>query len=206
MGVILISTDHLFSILHLTSLMEKTVKRALRLCPYELGPGMGTAMMKEIVKNSLKRLFIYESFSKTELQFAFCSAKTFVLSHPDFSVIIIDSLSAFYWEDRLVSTTFQSLEKYCQTLLESLMERLRQTNMTIIYTVQQFLRDKEAASTSREANDPQQTTPLPPLFVYSITLEEDPDSDQVVRVEDRRSNTSITTKCVLSSKGELKFE
>ena len=205
MGVILISTDHHFSVLHLTSMMEKTVKRALRQCPYELGPGMGTAMIEEIVKNSLKRLSIYQSFSKMDLQFAFCSAKTFVLSHPDYSVIIIDSLSAFYWEDRLIST-LQSLEKHCQTLLDSLIEKLRQTNMTIIYSVQQFLRDKDKVNTSmsREASDSFQTPP-PPSYAYSITLEENSNSEEIARVEDRRNNILISKKFSLSNKGELSF-
>ncbi len=172
-GVVFLSTDHHFSPLHLYILLEKRVRRILRQSQ-DLIPGSKTSMVKEITMESLKRLTVYESFNKTELLFNFCSAKTYLLSHPQYSVVIIDSLSAYYWEDRLSSASLQSLEKYCQSLLTSLIERLKQTNITIIYTVQQFLRETHVEKETET-----------PLYIYSLSLDIEP--GKMIHVEDRRN-------------------
>lgn len=189
-GVVYLSTDHHFSVLHLVTLLEKRLKRTLRLVR-DLVPGSGNATIKEITKDSLKRLSVYEIFSKTELLFNFCSAKTFILSHPQSTVVMIDSISAYYWEDRL-SASVQSLDKYCQSLLTNLVEKLKQTNIIIIYTVQRFLREVHE---TREADLP--------LYIYSLSLESQPEC--VVLVEDRR-NAKHFSKTIRISKGELSFE
>ena len=88
-GVVFLSTDHHFSPLHLVTVMERRLKRTLRKYP-ELLPTSGLPLISEIVKDSLKRLSVYESFNKTELLFNFCSTKTYILSHLQFSVVILD--------------------------------------------------------------------------------------------------------------------
>lgn len=187
-GVVFLSTDHHFSSLNLVTLLERKLKRTLRQCQ-QLLPSSGLTMMKEITKDSLRRLSLYESFCKTELLFNFCSTKTFILSHSQSSVVILDSLSAYYWEDRLSASTIQSLEKYCQSLLQCLIEKLKQTNITIIYTVQQFLREVH----ERERSDA-------PLFIYSLSIENQPQS--VIHVENRRTASKFSKK-IESFKGDL---
>lgn len=187
-GVVFLSTDHHFSSLHLVTLLERGLKRILRQTQQIL-PGSGISMIKEITKDSLKRLSLYESFSKTELLFNFCSTKTYILSHSQYSVVIVDSLSAYYWEDRLSSSTIQSLDKYCQSLLLCIIEKLKQTNIIIIYTVQQFLREVS----ERDSTDA-------PLFIYSISLESQPQT--VISVENRR-NASNFSKTIKTFKGDL---
>lgn len=189
-GVVLLSTDHQFSILQLVALLEKKLKRILRQCQ-AVAPGSGTTIIKEITKESLKRLSVFESFNKTELLFNFCAVKTHILSHPKTSVVFIDSLSAYYWEDRL-SSSFQSLDKHCQYLLKYLVERLKQTNIIIIYTIQRFLRDIQ----EKETTDP-------PIFIYSLSIENQP--QLVMNVEDRRNATSFM-KNIKILKGDIYFE
>lgn len=185
-GVVLISTDHHFMILHLVTLMERRLKRILR-CQ----PGTGSAVVQEIIQDSLKRFSVFMSFSKSQLLFNFCSVKTYILSHPHSSVVVVDSLTAYYWEDRLMAN-IQSFEKYCSVLLKNLMEKLKQTNITIIYTTQLFLRENQE-------KDPELVNP----YVYSLLLEKNPDF--TVSVEDRR-NATTTVKKVEMFKGELIFK
>ena len=185
-GVVLISADHHFTILHLVTLMERRLKRTLR-----SQAGAGTAVMQEIIQDSLKRLSIFKSYSKSQLLFNFCAVKTYILSHPYSSVVAIDSLTAYYWEDRLTAN-LQSLEKYCSGLLKNLTEKLKQTNITIIYTTQLFLRENQE-------KDPELVNP----YVYSLLLEKNP--DLVVTFEDRR-NTTKAVKKVEMFKGELIFK
>lgn len=189
-GVVFLSTDHHFSPLHLVSTLQKRLKRVIHQSKRVKHDTLAAAI-KEITKDSLKRLSIYESFSKTELLFNFCSVKTFILSHSQTSVVIVDSLSAYYWEDRLSSVNMQSLDKYCQNLLNSLIDKLRQTNITIIYTMQQFLRETQQ---ERDAD-------LTPTFVYSITFE----ADNTASIEDRRTSSSYQKRFKFS-KGTLQFE
>lgn len=189
-GVVFLSSDHLFSPLFLAAQLEKRLKRIIRQQP-KLESGTGSPLVKEITKDSLKRLSIYEHFSKTEMLYNFCSVKTFILSHPQTSVVIIDSLSAYYWEDRL-SGVVQSMEKYCQNLLNILVEKLKQTNITVFYTIQQFL---------REIHERDNETPS--AFTYSVTLESQP--ELLASVEDKRQNIKFSRRYQII-KGELIFE
>lgn len=93
-GVVFLSTDHHFSLLNLVTVLERRLKRTLRKF-HELLPASGLSMIAEIVKDSLKRLSVYESFNKTELLFNFCSTKTYILSHPQSSVVMLDRYSFF---------------------------------------------------------------------------------------------------------------
>lgn len=186
-GVVFLSSDHLFSPLFLAAQLEKKLKRTIRQ-QRKLESGTGTALVKEITKDSLKRLSIYEHHSKIQMLFNFCSVKTFILSHPITSVIIIDSLSAYYWEDRL-NGSIQSMEKYCQNLLYTLIEKLKKTNITVFYTIQQFLRDT-----------PERDNETSGAFVYSLTLENRP--EHIVTVEDKRHNIQSVKKYQIS-KGEF---
>ena len=183
-GVVFLTTDHHFSILHLYSALEKQVKRIVRESK-ELQPGTGLAIVKEITKDSLERLSVYESFSKIELLYNFCSIKTFILSHKQYSMVVIDSLSAYYWEDRLSSTTPQSLDKYIHNLLDGLLTKLKNSNIIIIYTVQLFLREKE-----RDVD-------CEPTFIYSLTL----DADNNIGVEDRRATSKFVKHFHFSKNG-----
>jgi hypothetical protein len=88
-GVVFLSTDHHFSLLNLVTVLERTLKRNLRQY-HEFLPASGISIVEEIVKDSLKRLSVYESFNKTELLFNFCSTKTYILSHPKSSVVMLD--------------------------------------------------------------------------------------------------------------------
>lgn len=184
-GVVFLSTDHHFSILHFYSSVEKQVKRIVRQAK-DIKPGTGAATVKEITKDSLERLSIYESFSRMDLLYNFCSIKTFILSHRHYSVVVIDSLSAYYWEDRLSSVIPQSLEKYNECLLNSLVAKLKQSNIIIVYTVQMFLRETQ----EREADQV-------PTFIYSLTL----DAECNLTVEDRRTSAKFVKKFKLSKDG-----
>ena len=167
-GVVFLSTDHHFSSLNLVSMMERHLRRILRRNK-TVEPGMASATIKEIVKDSLKRLFHQAS------------------------VVVVDSLSAYYWEDRLASVNLQSFDKYCQGLLQCLTDKLLQTNICIIYTVQQFLRD------SHQNNE--KAPEVVPLYVYSISW----DGENNVTVQDRRTSTTKHTKFQIE-KDQLKFE
>ena len=122
----------------------------------------------------------------------FCSVKTYILSHPQSSVVIIDSLTAYYWEDRMMSTTIQSLEQYCQALLNHLIEKLRQTNITIIYTIQRFLREGQEKDSAN----------VDVTYNYAITLDKGEKFEAVV--EDRRTPKNFTRNFEMI-KGELCF-
>ena len=83
----------------------------------------------------------------------------------------------------------QSLDKYCQSLLLCLIEKLKQTNITIIYTVQQFLRETHERQNAED-----------PLLIYSLFLENQ--SQTMIHVEDRRNATEFSKKIEIL-KGDL---
>lgn len=91
-----------------------------------------------------------------------------------------------------MSTTIQSLEQYCQALLNHLIEKLRQTNITIIYTIQRFLREGQEKDSAN----------VDVTYNYAITLDKGEKFEAVV--EDRRTPKNFTRNFEMI-KGELCF-
>lgn len=98
-GVILIDTDLKFSILHLVSRMEKYIyEKAEQIAKKSEIESVG---LENFIKSCLKKLHIVRCFDSGQLVLTLHNLENLVCNEANISVIMLDSISAFYWIDKL---------------------------------------------------------------------------------------------------------
>uniref|UniRef100_A0A7N5JWP2 X-ray repair cross complementing 2 n=1 Tax=Ailuropoda melanoleuca TaxID=9646 RepID=A0A7N5JWP2_AILME len=111
--VLFIDTDYHFDMLRLVTILEHRLSQS----------------SEETVKRCLGRLFLVNCTSSTQLLVTLCSLETMVCSHPALCLLILDSLSAFYWTDRVNGGESVNLQertlKKCAQFLEKLVSEYR---------------------------------------------------------------------------------
>ncbi|XP_038654343.1 DNA repair protein XRCC2 [Scyliorhinus canicula] len=123
--VLFIDTDYHFDMLRLVAILEHRLVQST----------------EELVKGCLGRLFLVHCSSSTQLLLLLHSLETMVCSHPALCLLIVDSMSAFYWIDRLnggesVSQQEANLRR-CVECLERLLDEYR---LVLLATTQALMR------------------------------------------------------------------
>ncbi|EDO38351.1 predicted protein, partial [Nematostella vectensis] len=116
-SVIFIDTDYHFQILRLIAIMEYR-----------------TAESETLIKQCLTRLFIVRCNSSVELLATLLSMEQLIICKPEICVMMIDSLSAFYWVDR--SSGGESLQDQQENIRKttSVLSRFSRENHLVIFT------------------------------------------------------------------------
>ncbi|GCC35404.1 DNA repair protein XRCC2 [Chiloscyllium punctatum] len=123
--VLFIDTDYHFDMLRLVTILEHHLVQST----------------EESVKQCLGRLFLVHCCSSSQLLLLLHSLESLVCSHPALCLLIIDSMSAFYWIDRLnggesVSQQEANL-RHCIECLEKLLTEYR---LVLLATTQALMR------------------------------------------------------------------
>ncbi|KAK3592793.1 hypothetical protein CHS0354_009237 [Potamilus streckersoni] len=145
--VIFIDTDYKFSILRLASLLERYILNAIgkarqNSCETDL-QYPGSEETENFIKECLKKLYIIRCTSSTQLIITLHSLESFICSNPNISVIMIDSISAFYWVDRCNGgESFAMQEVNMRLACEELSKLVNTYNITVFATKQELLKKK----------------------------------------------------------------
>ncbi|XP_058579697.1 DNA repair protein XRCC2 [Neofelis nebulosa] len=135
--VLFVDTDYRFDMLRLVTILERRLS----------GGSGGSGGSEDAVKRCLGRLFVVSCGSSTHLLLTLHSLESTVCGHPSLCLLILDSLSAFYWIDRAnggESTNSQeSALKKCSQFLEKLAHEYR----LVVFATTQSLMQKASAWT-----------------------------------------------------------
>lgn len=110
-SVIFIDTDYKFSIIRLAMIMEKKIIEKIETCSKNTIPPSEDDM-ETFITDCLKKLSLVHCNSSSHLLITLYSLETFISNNPNISVLMIDSISAFYWLDKATggeSTSMQEL-------------------------------------------------------------------------------------------------
>ncbi|XP_038611910.1 DNA repair protein XRCC2 isoform X1 [Tachyglossus aculeatus] len=129
--VLFVDTDYHFDMLRLITILE-----------HRLSQGS-----EETIKLCLGRLFLVYCSSSVQLLLTLHSLETMFCSHPSLSLLMVDSLSAFYWIDRAnggesLSQQEATLRK-CTRLLEKL---VKEYHLVLLATTQTIMQRSSKAS------------------------------------------------------------
>lgn len=97
-SVIFIDNDYKFSIIRLVTLMENRIHATLK--NGHQTEGNLTNDVEMLIQKCLSKLSLIRCTSSSELLVTLYSLEQTLLSNPNLSVIMIDSVSAFYWIDK----------------------------------------------------------------------------------------------------------
>ncbi|XP_010215288.1 PREDICTED: DNA repair protein XRCC2 [Tinamus guttatus] len=123
-GVMFIDTDYHFDMLRLVTILEHRLAQST----------------EEMIKQCLGRLFLVNCSSSTQLLLTLYSLENMFCTHPSLCLLVLDSISAFYWIDRSnggESLNLQEMNlKKCAEILEKL---LREYHLTLFATTQTIM-------------------------------------------------------------------
>uniref|UniRef100_A0A8C3P9E4 X-ray repair cross complementing 2 n=1 Tax=Chrysemys picta bellii TaxID=8478 RepID=A0A8C3P9E4_CHRPI len=134
--VMFIDTDYHFDMLRLVTILEHRLSQST----------------EEMIKQCLGRLFLVNCNSSTQLLLTLYSLENKFCAHPSLCIVILDSISAFYWIDRSnggESCNIQEMNlKRCAEFLEKL---VREHHLVLFATTQTIM---QKSSNSTESSIP----------------------------------------------------
>ncbi|KAL7976466.1 hypothetical protein Chor_008415 [Crotalus horridus] len=138
-GVLFIDTDFHFDMLRLVTILE-----------YRLS-SQGT---EATIKHCLERFFLINCHSSSQLLLSLYSLESMFSSHPSLSLLIIDSISAFYWIDRANGGENLNLQeanlKRCVWVLQKL---VKEHHLVLFATTQSLMQKSLNFVESSEKTD-----------------------------------------------------
>ncbi|KAL4218645.1 DNA repair protein xrcc2 [Mactra antiquata] len=140
-GVILFDTDSKFSILRLVHLLEKIVSTKMK--ESENSVTINSSDMDVFIGSCLKRLKIVLCYNSDQLFITLHSVEDLILNDSSISVIMIDSISSFYWMDRQGggdSTAAQ--ESNMRNITEILNKLVEHYNLTVLVSKSPMFKKK----------------------------------------------------------------
>lgn len=139
--VLFIDTDYHFDMLRLVTILEHRLSQS----------------SEDTVKCCLGRFFLVCCGGSTQLLLTLHSLEAMFCSHPSLCLLIVDSLSAFYWIDRVNGGESVNLQestlKKCSQLLEKLVNEYRLVLLATTQSIMQRTSDS-AEGPSSASNRP----------------------------------------------------
>ena len=129
-----INTDHHFHIIKLVNMMELYLKDKLN------NPSSST--IEKIITDSLNNLTLLNCYDSIQLQITLHSLQKILSSNTNINLILLDSLSAYYWQDVLLGGS-KKMDLYIKTYLETIHKSVKDFNVTVIYTKQFYFQSKQ---------------------------------------------------------------
>ncbi|XP_028735315.1 DNA repair protein XRCC2 [Peromyscus leucopus] len=128
--VLFIDTDYHFDMLRLVTVLEHRLSRS----------------SEETIKLCLGRFFLAYCSSSMQLLLTLHSLEALFCSHPSLCLLIVDSLSAFYWTDRASGGESVALQESTLKKCSQLLERLVAEYRLLLFATTQTLMQKAAGS------------------------------------------------------------
>lgn len=128
--VLFIDADHHQPLLMIVKLLQARMKAFL--AP-TAGLRLNASLIEDSIKDALKRLTVIDVYDSTNLFTALLALDTMLLSKPQVSMVVVDSLPAFYWSDRL-SGGVPHMDSYLKRLLVALQKSTKEHKVTTVFT------------------------------------------------------------------------
>lgn len=129
---ILIDTDHHFQIFKLISIMEDIITSSA-----SLGSSSQEVdnIVLNIVEKALSNLIILSCFDSSEFFVTFHSLERILSNNKDISLLVIDSLTAYYWPNTLEPNGIRKKQLYLEKCLSLLHRNIKYYKISVIYTL-----------------------------------------------------------------------
>nr|XP_038963983.1 DNA repair protein XRCC2 isoform X1 [Rattus norvegicus] len=128
--VLFIDTDYHFDMLRLVTVLEHRLSQS----------------SEEAIKLCLGRLFLAYCSSSMQLLLTLYSLEALLCSHPSLCLLIVDSMSSFYWIDRVSGGESVSLQESTLQKCSQLLERLVTEYRLLLFATTQSLLQKGSDS------------------------------------------------------------
>ncbi|KAM4027756.1 DNA repair protein XRCC2 [Anomaloglossus baeobatrachus] len=190
--VVYIDTDYHFDMLRLVTILEHRLSQS----------------DEETVKQCLSRFFLVHCSSSVQLLLTLHSLENMFCSRPSLCLLIIDSLSSFYWIDRnnggeSISRQESNIRK-CVELLDKLVKEYK----LVLFASTQTIMQKAYNETSEASRSEKQTSSALDFKPYLCKLWQHVTTNRVFFSKEEKTESNITmfsvTSCHLKSKNVIR--
>ena len=126
-GVVYVDLDYKFNMIRLTTILETRIQGALSVSGGDQDP----SQVEELIKQCLSRLYVVRCSSSSQFLITLHSLETLLGNNPDISLLVIDSVSEFYWIDRSVSGGTSGRTNTNKLMAEALRKLLNTYNLVV---------------------------------------------------------------------------
>ncbi|XP_053093835.1 DNA repair protein XRCC2 isoform X2 [Pangasianodon hypophthalmus] len=147
--VVFIDTDYHFDMLRLVSILEN-----------RLTSSAPESEMEEVVRSSLRRLSVLHCSSSIQLLLTLHYLEGILCSRPALCLLVIDSISAFYWIDRANGGDSLARQEANLRKCTEILDRLRRDyGVVVVATTHAVMRNYSSSSTASGSSEPSGSTP-----------------------------------------------
>lgn len=168
-GVIYVDSDLHFNILHLENMMQRRIKKVLKMCKdamkkKKLGHDIDERLIDDgkevqeilhsdktslkvkidkLVRESLKSFLYLKCTDSSQFAITLMSMDELIMNKTSVSLIIIDSISAFYWYDRSYrAETWYKLEQYYSRIFKVFLGHVKKHKLVLLSTRQSLFQKR----------------------------------------------------------------
>ncbi|XP_047205794.1 DNA repair protein XRCC2 isoform X3 [Girardinichthys multiradiatus] len=147
--VVFVDTDYSLDMFRLVSILDSRLNAGASL-------SMTLAGSEDaVLRSCLSRLLVVHCYSSSQLLFTLHFLETTLSSRPSLKLLLIDSISAFYWLDRSEGgASFNKQEEKLSKCSELLARLLRDYRITIFATCHTIRRGHSGPSSSASVSEP----------------------------------------------------
>lgn len=150
--IIFVDTDYHFNIVRLTTIIESRLENHLKINNLS---DISDEETEQEIKSSLKRLHVVKCKSIAELIITLHSLQSFISSHCEVCVLMIDSISAFHWINRKHTGDSSKSDFHMQKICNILQSLINTYRLVVFVTKYAYFQKSEKFT---EENQQQQTT------------------------------------------------
>lgn len=92
--------------------------------------------VEEILQESLNRLIILKTYSSMQLQMNFHSLVKILSTNKNIALLVIDSLTSYYWDDTLNVKNFKKMDLYLKVMIDTLQKCIKDFKIITIFVKQ----------------------------------------------------------------------
>lgn len=130
-GALIINSSHHFDLFKMAEILQYYIKENCRT--------LNSSSSQDIIKKSLKNLTVINCYTNEQLQASLLNLESLILQEANISLLILDSISAFYWMERIHSNL--SYNAYYTSIINTLKNLTSKFGITVFYTKPDTVRD-----------------------------------------------------------------
>lgn len=124
-GALFVNTNHHFDVFKLAEILQHYIKSSCTTLK-------SNTTVQEIIKASLKNLFVINCYTNEQFQATLLNLESLILKEVNISLLIVDSVAAFYWIERIHKTL--SFNAYYVSIINTLKNLASKFCITVVYT------------------------------------------------------------------------
>ena len=150
--MVFIDTSYKFPLWRLVHVLEQRIRNERKYT----GDAVDAIEVEKLLKSCLQRLFLVHCTSSLNLVKSLSNMEKFFDENPDVSVLMIDSISEYYWTDRTIGGCGRYEQEALQRSIISKLKRFKDTYNLVIFVTKSAIMSKNL-QTVQQANSMRKT-------------------------------------------------